>query len=1017
MRTALLDSDVRINRRTYVKITRHVKIASLECPSLPRASANCLTCNDRVIVNTQYLLYFRVIAMQLIRQLRLRFRELVRQESIDRGCLLLFFVTLALTIFRYSQGKPMLTEACMTCLPRNKSTDFIIESHDPFRCGVLLGSGRWSTESTQLQWQPSGCMVHRYDSQDIATCLKNRKAVFVGDSAVRQIFWATAAMLGIQDQGEERHKDVFFTINDVTIEFVWDPYLNSSTLLRELEAASLPYEGEQNADSTALLMVGGGLWHARYLNESYLDGFQDNFQSISQAASTHDRDSSKRMPNWIANFVSGSDSLVAFAPVDIPLYQNLSSERAATLTAERIDLLNLQLHHFSVQHNIPIIWSFSRMTMGQRTAYSSDGLHVTPQLAQSRAEILLNARCNAVLTKSQEKAYPVDKTCCNRYDVPNWIQATILNVSLDLSPFIVLITYMDPERFSFLPSRKIARALMQLALAVCYCFYADRTQLFHKAHKQYQSKDFILLCSTFVVLGILSTRRSAHSSQLKAGAETQDQPLLSRYQTDEWKGWMQLVILLYHYFGASKILWIYEIVRLLVASYLFMSGFGHTIFFYKKADYSLQRFASVLIRLNLLSCVLPFVMKTDYMFYYFAPLISFWYAIIYATMAYRHPRNHDLTFLLVKIGISVIIVNTLINNGVFFEIIFNVLAKLCNIHWDSKEWLFRLRLDSYVVYTGMLCGILFVQLSEIVGSQRCPNKTAYVLIRRNFDRFRLATGAISVIVFPIYFVVASQASNKQKYNSWLPYVSSLPILSFVVIRNSNSRLRNAHSSLFAWVGRHSLETFTLQFHIWLAADTKGLLSLGVFHNARSYAWNDRSIDMVVLTVIFLWVCWHVADATQTLTTWIIDPKEGRQDIITDQEEIPRIKSKDQLMEGSRLRNVANEVGAGAFQSASRIKKVVANDLKVRLGIILTVMWILNLVSLYEGKCQSLSKSINALIRCIHRDEQGGSGLSSHLRELLLIDHWMGYLLELRVGGPLHKSIENFVALKMPVGSR
>jgi len=100
------------------------------------------------------------------------------------------------------------------------------------------------------------------------------------------------------------------------------------------------------------------------------------------------------------------------------------------------------------------------------------------------------------------------------------------------------------------------------------------------------------------------------------------------------------------------------------------------------------------------------------------------------------------------------------------------------------------------------------------------------------------------------------------YNKYHPYVSWAPVLSFIILRNATPLLRSVNSRAFAFIGRCSLETFIMQYHFWLAADTRGILM--VLPLGTAY----RTLNMAVSTVGFVYVCHHVAEATGWLTNWI-----------------------------------------------------------------------------------------------------------------------------------------------------
>ena len=317
------------------------------------------------------------------------------------------------------------------------------------KCKALLRDGYWldppgSTLDGALpfrNWQPRGCMLHDYTSKDVSSCLGSRRLVFAGDSTIRQVFWATAKKLDVKGAEwdlatAEKHADLKFQRFGVELEFVWDPYLNSSRLEQVLklhretemwyeEAAHLPQEHKMGV---AVILVGAGLWHAHRLEAAPLEEFSIAIN----------RTISFMRPNYIRKPAGGllegidesspTQDLLLLAPVESPWYERLQAARAETITPEKVDTLNEYLFRqqlFSEKQTRPeILWSNSLMTLNQPAAFDDSGLHVVDNVAARRADILLNLRCNAVMAAKGK--YPFDRTCCSSYSRPGWVQWSLL---------------------------------------------------------------------------------------------------------------------------------------------------------------------------------------------------------------------------------------------------------------------------------------------------------------------------------------------------------------------------------------------------------------------------------------------------------------------------------------------------------------------------------------------------------------------------------------------------------------
>ena len=160
----------------------------------------------------------------------------------------------------------------------------------------------------------------------------------------------------------------------------------------------------------------------------------------------------------------------------------------------------------------------------------------------------------------------------------------------------------------------------------------------------------------------------------------------------------------------------------------------------------------------------------------------------------------------------------------------------------------------------------------------------------------IAVSIVGILTYTIY--VTFWCKTKSQCNDIHPYISAFPIIGFIVLRNIPGNVlecpnilrplwcvirpilffvhentlsswlgwfRTRYSSFFAWFGKISLELFISQYHIWLAADTHGVLVL----------LPDYPVLNVILTsFIFVCAAHEIHSSTSTLKTYFI-PNEWK----------------------------------------------------------------------------------------------------------------------------------------------
>lgn len=691
----------------------------------------------------------------------------------------------------------------------------------------------------------------------------------------------------------ERHGDIQLRPRGVDLRFVWDPFLNGTILANELEIyreSILPSGKEGKAEAPAVMMVlGGGLWHARQYEVEAVRGFKNAVNGITSL--TTRRDGSEWKSKAPFKGWEGIGDQIFFMPVEEPMYKRLSPSRQATILPKEVDQMNEYLHQLEPSQGLTIPWVNQVMTSKRPFAYEASGLHVIEPIVNRRADVLLNLRCNAKVDNAVGSPY--DRTCCSRYTSGNWSQWALIATSLASSIATVYVSFCGHEPIyhaSDTHNRAWAFNLMApIGLPVAYGFLADRTQLFNKVQKIYQASEFLVICGLILAIGLLTVRKvkepptlqeissncKEESSASKLILEKPAVPdtFLSPSQVLEWKGWTIAFFILTQYYAAEHEPWIHITSRLCISTQLFFIGYEHTLYLYTTGDYGVHRVATVLVRTNLFTVAVAYQMYSNYLFYHLAPLLSFWFLVTWGTLRFGKELNAKSKFLLGKIVFSAGFVMMFHRNDQPISFIFDVLRLIFRINWDGHDWRGNILIDPFIVYVGMLVALARIARRHLIAGATAKIHNAQLprsqkLLECAVPYLPLLAIFASVTSLPYFFHTTLSSFVGPEGYDWdvHPYLSPIPVLAYLILRNSTTLLRHHSSKALMWVGMYGVEIWVLGIHAWNSADGRGVLSLGV-------GWG-RKVEGAILGVLMLGGGAWAGKGVDCLTRCIVGGDDG-----------------------------------------------------------------------------------------------------------------------------------------------
>jgi hypothetical protein len=238
-----------------------------------------------------------------------------------------------------------------------------------------------------------------------------------------------------------------------------------------------------------------------------------------------------------------------------------------------------------------------------------------------------------------------------------------------------------------------------------------------------------------------------------------------------------------------------------------MTGFGNFLYFDKKQDFSLERAVSMWIRINYFPLLLSFSINVPLELYYVVPLhtAGFFITMItcYVAKLLESCTSWDANHRnIAAIGLCCLV------HVLFYETEAKSALKIF-----SDEYYFRFQVDKYSAVIGILSGFMWGRFKDYMNwCYNNPTDTGMTQVQQQAMWYQRIAGLSLIVVWYYFF---GSITDKHVYNPLHSYIFWMPVAGYLMLRNSSKYLTEVHAGALEFLGRITLETYVLQFHVFM----------------------------------------------------------------------------------------------------------------------------------------------------------------------------------------------------------